>query len=77
MVLPRSSDASPVLFSVGFAWIIAFVVSVQDYYNSFFGPLAVSYNPAAQIVWDVFESRLGDGRYATSFWGSAWWSQRC
>ena len=52
----------------GFAYIIALISSVQDYMNSFFGPLALNYNPVSQIMWDVFEDGYGDGRYACGLW---------
>ena len=52
----------------GFAFIISIISSVQDYRNSFFGPLALNYNPVAQIFFDVFEERTGNGRNGCGFW---------
>ena len=53
----------------GLALIISIIGSIQDYRNTYFGPLALNWNPVAQIMWDVFEGRTGDGRNACGFWG--------
>jgi len=53
----------------GLALIFSIIGSIQDYRNTYFGPLALNWNPVAQIMWDVFEERTGNGRNACGFWG--------
>lgn len=51
----------------GFAFIVSIISSIPDFMNSYFGPLALNYNPVAQIYWDVMEERTGNGRNACGF----------
>jgi amino acid transporter len=53
----------------GLALILSIIGSIQDYRNTYFGPLALNWNPVAQIMWDIFETRTGNGRNACGFWG--------
>lgn len=55
-------------FAFGLAYIVSWIVSVPDLYNSYNGPFALSYNPAVQILWDNHEIRYANGRYACGLW---------
>jgi amino acid transporter len=57
-----------VTFAFGLAYIVSFIVSIVDFNNTTGGPFALNYNPAAQIFWDVFETRYGNGRYCCGLW---------
>ena len=57
-----------VTFMFGIAYIVAIIASIPDYNNTTGGPFALSYNPAAQIFWDLHETRYGNGRLCLGMW---------
>ena len=59
-----------VTFMFGLAYIVAIIASIEkmDYNNTTGGPFALSYNPAAQIFWDLHETRFGNGRLCLGMW---------
>ena len=57
-----------VTFMFGLAYIVAIIASIVDYNNTTGGPFALSYNPAAQIFWDLHETRYGNGRLCLGMW---------
>ena len=66
--VPLSTSTIIVTFAFGLAYIVSFIVSIPDFNNTTSGPFALSYNPAAQIFWDVFETRYGNGRLCNGLW---------
>ena len=57
-----------VTFAFGIAYIVAIIASIVDFNNTTGGPFALSYNPAAQIFWDLYETRYGNGRLCLGMW---------
>lgn len=55
-------------FAFGLSYIVSILASIVDYNNTTGGPFALSYNPAAQIFWDAFETVKGNGRLSLGFW---------
>ena len=68
LISARSPSPVVVTFAFGLAYIVSFIVSIPDFNNTTGGPFALSYNPAAQIFWDVFETRYGNGRLCNGLW---------